>query len=109
MIAAVVTASSLSCVRYARFEQRSTRTGTCEGACRHYVGCKDDGRPEAFGACMADCSDIFVYDGEVDEESLMVFEGLDCRATIAYVDGRGGERAPAGHSDQGVKVRSQAH
>jgi hypothetical protein len=64
-------------------------SGTCEGACEHYVECK--GAPSAdqhdFDVCVAECQDIFVDHGRTDHESLSDFENLDCDDTVAFVDG----------------------
>jgi hypothetical protein len=57
-------------------------TGTCDGACKHYVECKP-GHPEtARDRCRAECPDVFS-----DEDSLMMFESLSCHDTLEYVDG----------------------
>ncbi|HTE51018.1 MAG TPA: hypothetical protein VK698_09130 [Kofleriaceae bacterium] len=85
-----MTAGSLACVRYARFQRLSGGGGSCEGACRHYVECKEDSTPRALETCKTECRDIYVYNGEADRESLAVFEGLDCKATIGFVEGNGG-------------------
>lgn len=87
----------------------SARTGTCDGACRHYVGCKGEPGPDALQTCMAECEEIFVYQGEPDEDSLRVFEGLDCKETIAFVDGNDDGRPRPATSRRAVKGRSQAH
>jgi hypothetical protein len=108
MIALGLMAASLSCVRYARFQGFSSQTGTCEGACRHYVSCKDDERPEAFRGCMSDCGEIFVYDGEADRDSLRAFEGLECSDAIAFVDGDEDGRDRTATRRAPARVRSQA-
>jgi hypothetical protein len=84
-------AASLSCARWARYNRLSAATGTCDGACRHYAYCKGDRAPRVMQRCMAECRDIYVYDGVEDEESLMAFEGLDCKAAIGFVEGNGGQ------------------
>jgi hypothetical protein len=60
-------------------------TGTCDGACDHYLGCKHDRDPAAKLACRRECSEVFQ-----DEESLRAFESLDCSDTIEYVEGDSG-------------------
>jgi hypothetical protein len=55
-------------------------TGTCEGACDHYIECKDGGGDA--GACVAECRQVFS-----DDESLRAFESLSCADTIEYVEG----------------------
>ncbi|HEY4238893.1 MAG TPA: hypothetical protein VGM88_03725 [Kofleriaceae bacterium] len=57
-------------------------TGTCDGACAHYVACKP-GHSEADGArCRAECPEVFS-----DSDSLMGFESLSCRDAVEFVDG----------------------
>lgn len=109
MTAVTIAVASMSCIRYAAYRQMTARTGTCEGACQHYIECKDENVPGALQGCIADCRDIYVYDGEADQDSLMTFEGLDCPATIAFVDGKDGGREHAATSDPAAKRRSRAH
>ncbi len=57
-------------------------TGTCAGACAHYVECKP-GHPEADRArCEAECPDVFS-----DPDSLMSYESLSCQDAVEYIDG----------------------
>ncbi len=57
-------------------------TGTCEGACAHYIECKP-GHPEVERAkCTAECPQVFS-----DRDSLMAFESMSCKDTVEYVDG----------------------
>jgi hypothetical protein len=60
-------------------------TGTCEGACDHYLGCKHNSDPSAKLACTRECAQVFQ-----DEESLRGFESLECSDTIEYVEGDSG-------------------
>lgn len=66
-------------------------TGTCTGACDHYVDCR--GRPDQGGAirraCVAECPAVLG-----NEEALMAFESLSCPDTVEFVEGRG--RHPPG-------------
>lgn len=55
-------------------------TGTCEGACSHYVGCKSGKADRA--RCLSECPDVFA-----DRDSLMAFESLSCPNAVEYVDG----------------------
>ena len=58
-------------------------TGTCEGACEHYLECKP-GHPEAdFRRCALECPDVFG-----DRDSLMGYESLACTDAVEYIDGR---------------------
>ncbi|MGN6109685.1 MAG: hypothetical protein ACTHU0_31550 [Kofleriaceae bacterium] len=57
-------------------------TGTCEGACAHYVACKSGaGEPERT-RCLAECPEVFS-----DRDSLMAYESLTCSDAVDYVDG----------------------
>lgn len=57
-------------------------TGTCDGACAHYVECKP-GHPEADRSrCQAECPDVFT-----DRDSLMGYESLSCKDAVEYIDG----------------------
>lgn len=57
-------------------------TGTCDGACTHYLDCKDSHDPAAHAACAQDCEQVFQ-----DPESIRAFESLECPDTIEYVEG----------------------
>jgi hypothetical protein len=57
-------------------------TGTCEGACAHYVSCKGGPDKADPGRCRAECPDVFA-----DRDSLMAFESLSCENAVEYVDG----------------------
>jgi hypothetical protein len=59
-------------------------TGTCAGACDHYVDCKGDRSAKDDRArCEADCPNVFE-----DARSLAAFESLSCAKTLEFVDGR---------------------
>jgi hypothetical protein len=60
-------------------------TGTCEGACRHYLACKGSDDETAFRACLSECRLIFS-----SAETLEAFEKLDCADAIAFVEGSSG-------------------
>jgi len=63
-------------------------TGTCDGACAHYIECKP-GHPEADKSrCDAECPEVFS-----DRDSLMAYESLSCPDAVEYVDGRAPKRA----------------
>lgn len=57
-------------------------TGTCDGACAHYIECKP-GHPEADRVrCQSECPDVFT-----DRDSLMGYESLSCKDAVEYIDG----------------------
>jgi len=57
-------------------------TGTCRGACSHYVDCKPGVTSGDRQRCEAECPSVFS-----DRTSLMAFESLSCKNTVEYVDG----------------------
>jgi hypothetical protein len=57
-------------------------TGTCNGACAHYVQCKAGASDADMDRCTQECPDVFS-----DRESLMGFESLACPDAVEYVDG----------------------
>ena len=57
-------------------------TGTCAGACAHYVACKPGHPDAARGQCEAECPHVFS-----DPESLMAYESLTCADAVEYIDG----------------------
>lgn len=83
--------ATTGCFRYARSQSLAT-SGSCGGACDHYLECKQSDSDQARDECLAECEQIFVYKGEPDRVSLQEFEELDCEATVAFVDGDGGQR-----------------
>lgn len=80
----------MTCVKAATFGPRGTGTGTCEGACRHYTSCKGTKDKQVTHACVVECTEIFVDDGEPDAESLKEFERLSCPDAVAFVEGSSG-------------------
>ena len=63
-------------------------TGTCDGACAHYIECKP-GHPEADRArCLAECPQVFS-----DRDSIMGYESLACPDAVEYVDGNAAKTA----------------
>lgn len=73
-------------VRYIRGTQL---TGTCDGACDHYLQCRGGDIGGVREACMAECPEVFG-----DRDSVMAFESLSCIDTVEYVEGEG--RRPLG-------------
>jgi hypothetical protein len=63
-------------------------TGTCEGACDHYISCKS-GKADR-KRCQNECPDVFA-----DRDSLMAFESLSCPNAVEYVDGKSPQAATA--------------
>ncbi len=57
-------------------------TGTCKGACDHYVECKRGASKQDRMRCEAECPDVFS-----DRDSLMAYESLSCQNAVEYVDG----------------------
>lgn len=57
-------------------------TGTCEGACDHYVECKPGHSKVDRARCVTECPDAFS-----DRDLLMAYETLSCEDAVEYVDG----------------------
>ena len=57
-------------------------TGTCDGACSHYVQCKSGAGAFEKRRCDQECPDVFS-----DRDSLMAYESLSCPDAVEYVDG----------------------
>jgi hypothetical protein len=63
-------------------------TGTCDGACAHYVQCKPGHADADRRRCLAECPDVFS-----DRDSLMTYESLTCDDAVEYVDGNAAKTA----------------
>ena len=63
-------------------------TGTCDGACAHYVQCKTGHSDADRARCMTECPNVFS-----DRDSLMAYESLSCDNAVEYVDGRSAKTA----------------
>jgi hypothetical protein len=63
-------------------------TGTCDGACSHYVQCKPGHSNVDRNRCSAECPDVFS-----DRDSLMAYESLTCDDAIEYIDGNAAKTA----------------
>lgn len=57
-------------------------TGTCSGACAHYVACKAGAGRAERQRCETECPDVFG-----DRDSLMAYETLSCIDAVEFVDG----------------------
>ena len=57
-------------------------TGTCTGACAHYVECKPGHSDADRTRCELECPGVFS-----DRDSLMAFESLSCKNAVEFVDG----------------------
>jgi hypothetical protein len=74
------------CVRHLGPAYRRSPTGTCPGACEHYLLCK--GTPddrETMSACVDECRAI--YD---DASVLAAYERLECEKAVAFIEGSSG-------------------
>lgn len=65
-------------------------TGTCDGACAHYIACKPNAGADDRARCHAECPDVFS-----DRDSLMAYESLSCTDAVEYVDGSRAQSANA--------------
>jgi hypothetical protein len=57
-------------------------TGTCGGACEHYVECKPSHSSADRSRCQTECPQVFA-----DRDSLLAFENLSCEDAVEFVDG----------------------
>jgi hypothetical protein len=57
-------------------------TGTCDGACDHYLSCKQRDDQASRQRCLSECPQVFS-----DAQSLRMFENLSCRDAVEFVDG----------------------
>ena len=57
-------------------------TGTCAGACSHYIECKPGHADRDRSRCNAECPAVFS-----DRDSLMAYESLTCDNAVEFVDG----------------------
>jgi hypothetical protein len=57
-------------------------TGTCDGACAHYVQCKPGHSATDRARCEIECPDVLS-----DRDSLMAYESLSCEDAVEYIDG----------------------
>jgi hypothetical protein len=57
-------------------------TGTCDGACAHYIQCKPGHADVDRSRCLAECPNVFS-----DQDSLMAYESLMCDDAVEFVDG----------------------
>ncbi len=57
-------------------------TGTCDGACAHYVECKPGHLLVDRQRCATECPSVFA-----DTDSLMGYESLKCQDAVEFVDG----------------------
>jgi hypothetical protein len=63
-------------------------TGTCDGACAHYIQCKPGHSAADRDRCLVECPDVFS-----DRDSLMGFERLSCDDAVEFVDGSAAKTA----------------
>ena len=90
---------ALGCSRGGQTSAYPTLTGTCAGACDHYLSCKSSQGGEVsqrnYQICERECTQVFS-----GAETLMAFESLACEDAIAFVEGSSGRGPgdPVGHS-----------
>jgi hypothetical protein len=63
-------------------------TGTCDGACAHYVQCKPGHSDADRNLCVAECPGVFS-----DRDSLMAYESLSCDDAVEFIDGNAAKTA----------------
>ena len=63
-------------------------TGTCDGACAHYIQCKPGHADVDRARCTQECPTVFS-----DRDSLMAYESLSCDNAVEYIDGQAAKTA----------------
>ena len=81
-----ISASMIGCIVHPLSGPRLT--GTCEGACAHYVQCKPGHRDTDRDRCTLECPEVFS-----DRDSLMAYESLACDDAVEYIDGKAAKTA----------------
>jgi hypothetical protein len=66
-------------------------TGTCDGACDHYIECKPGHAVADRERCRRECPDVLG-----DRDSIVSFELLSCDVVVSFVDGDHPHTAAAG-------------
>lgn len=74
-----------SCASRATYTRPQKITGTCAGACDHYLSCKGEQSDRTYQACLQTCP-------FAEGESAAAFEQLTCEAAIGFVEGEGGRQ-----------------
>ena len=83
-LAVVLAAISFSCGHQpAVYHPRIT--GTCEGACRHYLVCKDRVTETRLKVCVDECRIMFA-----GRDGLAAFEHLSCEKAVSFIEGKSG-------------------
>jgi hypothetical protein len=96
-VKSIALALALACALAGCIVKRLTSprlTGTCDGACAHYVECKPGHADADRTRCTAECPDVFR-----DPDSLMGYESLSCKDAVEYIDGS--PRQTAGPATRG--------
>jgi hypothetical protein len=104
---ALVVALAAACARHPRPERPRLTTGTCDGACRHYMSCKGQDDQRVFDACVAECREIFMDGDDADRDSLRAYERLSCPDATAFVEGASGRGPGETRAGSGEKLSSE--
>lgn len=83
-LAVVLAAISFSCGHQPTVF-RPRITGTCEGACRHYLVCKDRHSDKTMKVCVDECRIMFS-----GRHGLAAFEHLSCEKAVSFIEGNSG-------------------
>jgi hypothetical protein len=85
-IALLLVVFSTSCIRYVGRRQRPKPTGTCPGACSHYVQCKGTRDHRTYDSCVQECREIY----DDSPQALASYERLACEDAVAFIEGDSG-------------------
>ena len=86
LLGLVISLSMIGCI-VRRFTGPAL-TGTCDGACAHYIQCKPGHGDADRRRCVAECPDVFS-----DRDSLMAYESLTCDDAVEFIDGQAAKTA----------------
>ena len=88
-IASVCVLFLIGCVWRGVHSPRRRLTGTCHGACNHYLACKEGQGKKVYQQdhlyCERECAEVFS-----GPETILAFESLRCEDTIGFVEGSSG-------------------
>lgn len=90
---AIITSSfTVGCVK-SQSVTRTRASGSCAGACSHYISCSGKDSKEVYAACFRECRFAYSDRGNEDKRTLGHIESFDCAEIVSFVEGSSG-RAP---------------
>jgi hypothetical protein len=78
--------AAAGCAHYQVRRHPGRPTGTCPGACAHYVDCKGSPQDDRlYATCVDECREIYE-----DPQVLVEYERLRCDDAVAFIEGESG-------------------